>query len=93
MSLLGGGLLTVLAGHLPLSFQRSLAFVPFIQIDPVVQAPASFGPESMTVNSLHFNLCAIQVNAIPLPDFNGPETKFLSTVIQYILGSFQCNHG
>ena len=40
VSLLGGGLVAVFAGHLPLPFQRSLAFVPFLQIDPIVKIDA-----------------------------------------------------
>ena len=34
---LGGGLVAVFAGQLPLPFQRSLAFVPYIPIDPMVR--------------------------------------------------------
>jgi hypothetical protein len=34
---LGGGLVAVFAGQLPLQFQRSLAFVPYIPIDPIVR--------------------------------------------------------
>jgi hypothetical protein len=37
---LGGGLVTVFAGQLPLPFQRSLAFVPYIPIDPLVRMDA-----------------------------------------------------
>jgi hypothetical protein len=35
--LVGGGLVTVCAGHLPLPYQRSLAFVPFLPVDPLVK--------------------------------------------------------
>jgi hypothetical protein len=35
--LAGGSLVTVFAGHLPLPYQRSLAFVPFIPLDPLVR--------------------------------------------------------
>src|ERR1035437_8309763 len=45
VSLLGGGLLAVFAGHLPLPFQRSLAFVPFLQIDPIVKMDAQSSTE------------------------------------------------
>ena len=37
---LGGGLVAVFAGQLPLQFQRSLAFVPYIPIEPMVRLDA-----------------------------------------------------
>ena len=45
VSLLGGGLIAAFASHLPLPFQRSLAFVPFLQIDPVVKMDAQSSTE------------------------------------------------
>ena len=43
--LLGGGLVAIFAGQLPLPFQRSLAFVPFLQIDPIVKMDAQGSTE------------------------------------------------
>jgi O-antigen ligase len=45
VSLLGGGLIAAFASHLPLTFQRSLAFVPFLQIDPIVKMDAQSSTE------------------------------------------------
>jgi hypothetical protein len=45
ISLLGGGLVAVFAGHLPLPIQRSLAFVPFLQIDPIAKMDAQVSTE------------------------------------------------
>ncbi len=42
---LGGGLVAVFAGRLPLPFQRSLAFVPYIPIDPIVRLDAQGSTE------------------------------------------------
>jgi hypothetical protein len=42
---LGGGLVTVFASQLPLPFQRSLAFVPYIPIDPLVRMDAQGSTE------------------------------------------------
>jgi hypothetical protein len=40
LSLLGGGVLTLFSERLPLSFQRSLAVLPFIRLDPMVEMSA-----------------------------------------------------
>jgi len=40
VSLVGGGLMLLFAGRMPLSVQRSLAVVPFIQLDPLARLSA-----------------------------------------------------
>jgi len=40
LSLAGGGLLTLFAERLPLSFQRSLSVLPFIRLDPLAEMSA-----------------------------------------------------
>ncbi len=44
-SLVGGGLVVLFANRLPLSFQRSLSFVPGLKLDPVVRFDAASSTE------------------------------------------------
>jgi hypothetical protein len=45
VSLLGGGLMLVFATRMPLSIQRSLAVLPFVQIDPMARMSARASSE------------------------------------------------
>jgi O-antigen ligase len=45
MSLAGGGLVTVFATRLPLSVQRSLTVLPFIQLDPLARMSAQISSD------------------------------------------------
>jgi O-antigen ligase len=45
VSLVGGGMMILFATRLPLSFQRSLAVLPFVQIDPLARMSADTSSE------------------------------------------------